>query len=94
MITRIVKVKIKADDYDNFKNYIGSFVQKVRNFKNNHHADCFADLDDKNYFHVYTIWLTEDALSAFRESELNKEFKNNIQKWSEKPYSAWTIENI
>jgi quinol monooxygenase YgiN len=94
MITRIVKVKIKADNNDKFIKYIGQFVQKVRNFKNNHHADCFADLDDKNYFHVYTIWLSENDLNTFRKSELNKEFKNKIKEWSEKSYSAWTVENI
>ena len=59
MITRIVKAKIKPDNTEAFKSYISTFIYDVKAFKNNHHADCFADLDEDFHFHIYTIWKTE-----------------------------------
>ena len=43
MITRIVKAKLKPEHLEAFKNYIPEFLKEARCFKNNHHADCFAD---------------------------------------------------
>lgn len=94
MITRIVKVKLKAEKVEEFRRYIREFLCEVTAFKNNHHADCFNDLDEANHFHIYTIWNTEGALSKFRKSETNLSFKAKLKEWGERPYSAWTVENI
>ena len=94
MITRIVKVKIKPEELKQFKTYIASFLKNARVFANNHHADCFADLDEEFNFHIYTIWKTEGALNKFRKSEYNLEFKKKILDWGSKRFSAWTVENI
>lgn len=93
MITRIVKVNIKQDNLQQFKDYIALFLENARNYTNNHHADCFADLDESFNFHVYTIWKTEGALNKFRKSEYNLEFKKLILDWGSKRFSAWTVEN-
>ncbi len=94
MITRIVKVKLKPESQSEFSNYIHQFVKEVRNFKNNHHADCFADLEEENHYHIYTIWNTEGALNKFLKSDINLEFKKNLNTWTDRPYSAWTVENV
>ncbi|MGE4290427.1 MAG: putative quinol monooxygenase [Salinivirgaceae bacterium] len=94
MITRIVKVKLKPESLSEFSSYIPHFVKEVRNFKNNHHADCFADLEENADYHIYTIWNTEGALNKFLKSELNLEFKQKLNNWAIRPYSAWTVENI
>lgn len=94
MITRIVKAKLKPDDQELFLKYIKSFIVKAKDFKNNYHADCFADMDEKNQYHIYTIWKSEGALNKFRKSDINIEFKNKLNDWCEIPFSAWTVENI
>ena len=94
MITRIVKVKIKPENLQQFKTYIASFLENARAFNNNHHADCFADLEEEYNFHIYTIWKTEGALNKFRKSEANIEFKKIISDWCSIRFSAWTVENI
>ncbi len=94
MITRIVKAKIKPENTKEFKIYIRTFLNEAIAFKNNHHADCFADLDENSNFHIYTIWKTEGALNKFKKSDINLEFKNKLTKWCMSPYSAWTVENI
>lgn len=94
MITRIVKAKLKLEHKEAFLEYIKTFVEEAKAFKNNHHADCFADLDESNQFHIYTIWKTEGALNKFRKSESNIEFKEKLSVWCESPYSAWTVENV
>lgn len=94
MITRIVKVKIKPENREIFRHYIPTFVCAARAFKNNYHADCFADKDEPNNFHIYTIWKTEGALNKFIKSEINVEFKSKIVEWQSDGLSAWTVENI
>ncbi len=94
MITRIVKAKIKSENIKDFKVYIRTFLCEAIAFKNNHHADCFADLDEDFNFHIYTIWKTEGALNKFMKSATNIEFKTKLTKWCISPYSAWTVENI
>jgi quinol monooxygenase YgiN len=93
MITRIVKVKLEEKHLNRFKEYIPAFLNKVRLYSNNYHADSFSDLEDKHNYHIYTIWKTEDALNKFRESDINLEFKKNILEWSSTRFSAWTVEN-
>lgn len=94
MITRIIKVKLKPEHHNDFIAYIPDFLKEAKTFKNNHHADCFEDLEEHNHFHIYTIWNTEGALNKFRKSDMNIAFKNKLNDWSEKPLSAWTVENI
>ncbi|MBI9069526.1 MAG: antibiotic biosynthesis monooxygenase [Salinivirgaceae bacterium] len=94
MITRIVKVKVLPEHHEVFVNYMSTFLTQAKEFKNNHHADCFVDLDEEFHYHIYTIWKTEGALNKFRKSEISIEFKNNLSGWCKSPYSAWTVENI
>jgi hypothetical protein len=94
MITRIVKVKLKCQFRDDFLAFMNDFRHSARMIKENHHVDFFNDLEDTCDFHVYTIWKTKKALNTFMKSELNRSFKENLNKWSEKPYAAWTVENV
>lgn len=94
MITRIVKVKIMPDHREAFRTYIPEFVCEARAFQNNHHADCFPDLDEVNNFHIFTIWKTEGALNKFIKSELNLGFLSKIREWQSLPFSAWTVETL
>lgn len=94
MITRIVKVKLKKEHVDDFNMFMEKFAKDAREFTNNHHVDFFADMDEPSHYHIYTIWKTEGALSKFRNSEINREFKQKITDWSIKKYSAWTVENM
>lgn len=94
MITRIVKLKLKEEFVDGFLKYMEKFAQESREFKNNHHVDYFADMDESTHFHIYTIWKTEGALNKFRKSEINLNFKANIKEWNASPYTAWTVQNV
>lgn len=94
MITRIVKVKVKENSVTEFKTFMKQFVKETHEFSNNHHVDFFADKDEANHYHIYTIWKSEGALNKFRKSEINLEFKNKLKTWSESEYTAWTVENM
>jgi hypothetical protein len=94
MITRIVKVKLKCQHRDEFVAFMNDFRLSAKMIDDNHHVDFFNDLDDTCYFHVYTIWKTKKALNSFMKSDLNRIFKEKLSMWAEKPYAAWTVENI
>jgi quinol monooxygenase YgiN len=94
MITRIVKIKVKCQDRNEFVAFMNNFRLNVKMAKDNHHVDFFNDLEDACDFHIYTIWKTKTALNSFLKSETNLEFKKKLGNWGEKPYAAWTVENI
>jgi len=94
MITRIVKVKLKSEHVEEFNAFMETFTKTTKEFKNNHHVDYFADMDEPSNFHIYTIWKTEGALSKFRNSDLNKDFIQRIVDWSSAKHSAWTVQNM
>jgi quinol monooxygenase YgiN len=94
MITRIIKTQLKADKRDAFITFMNNFRLNVKITDGNYHVDFFNDLDDPNYFHVYTIWKNKTALNNFLKSPVNLEFKSKLNEFGEKPYAAWTVENI
>lgn len=94
MITRIVKVKLKCQYRSDFMAFMNNFQKEVKQSNDNHHVDFFNDLEDEYYFHIYTIWRTKTALNKFLKSPLNLGFKERLGQWCEKPFAAWTVENI
>ncbi len=94
MITRIIKVEIKENNKADFLAYMGDFVKEVREFKNIQHFDFFEDKEISNHFHLYSIWKTNGALAKFRNADLNKELVARLEDYGEKPYAAWTVENV
>lgn len=94
MITRIVKVKLKEEFRETFLEYMKKFAADTCAFKNSHHVDYFADMDEPNNFHIYTIWKTEGALNKFRKSDINIKFKSNLNTWCTLNYVAWTVQNV
>jgi quinol monooxygenase YgiN len=94
MITRIIKVQVKCINRDEFVAFMNNFRLKVKLANGNHHIDFFSDLDDPCHFHVYTIWKNKTALNNFLKSQDNLDFKSKLIEVGEKPYAAWTVENI
>jgi len=44
--------------------------EKVRHFEGCEHLELMQDYDDPNSFSTYSKWHDDDALNAYRESEL------------------------
>ena len=94
MITRIVKISIKQQNQNDFKNYINEVRPIMADFKGCEHIEILKDKSNSNTFSIYSIWKNEKLLEHFRSSEMSGEFNRTIEKWLEKQIQAWTVENV
>ncbi len=94
MIKRIVKLTFKEDKVDVFLKNFNQNKIKIRNFEGCHHLELWRDTYKTNIFFTYSYWKNENALNAYRNSELFKGvWKKTKVLFSDKP-QAWSVEVI
>ena len=94
MIKRIVKLTFKEEKVDLFLENFNLNKKKIRNFEGCHHLELWNDTHQTNVFFTYSYWENEDALNAYRHSELFKGVWSKTKiLFSDKP-QAWSIEVI
>jgi quinol monooxygenase YgiN len=70
MLIRIVKMTFKPEDTSSFLVLFAGIKEKVRHFEGCEYLELLEDYDDLNSFTTYSKWCDEEALKAYRESEL------------------------
>ena len=70
MITRIVRMEFQPDKVDQFLEIFHASKEQIRHFPGVHHLEFHRDLKQPNVFYTYSIWENEEALNAYRHSEL------------------------
>jgi heme-degrading monooxygenase HmoA len=94
MIIRIVKLTFKPEFIPDFIKIFEESKTLIRNFEGCQQVELLNDITNKNVFFTYSYWQDENALNAYRESEL---FKNVWAKtkilFDDKP-NAWSVEKI
>jgi len=92
MIKRIVKLTFNEDKIETFLENFEKNKKAIRNFSGCHHLELWRDTKNPNVFFTYSYWTSEEALNAYRHSDL---FRNVWSKtkilFSDKP-QAWSIE--
>ena len=73
MITRIVKLTFKAEHIEDFKVIWSQSRKLIANFEGCYFVEMLQNTNSENICFTYSIWENEDALNAYRHSEL---FKN------------------
>ena len=92
MIKRIVKLTFQEDKVEDFIQIFEESKNKIRQFPGCQHLELWHARQPSNIFFTYSYWDSEDALNAYRYSELF------IQTWAKtKPLfqdraEAWSIE--
>jgi hypothetical protein len=91
MIKRIVKLTFQADKTDDFIQIFEESKTKIRAREGCHHVEMLRAVSPTNVFFTLSIWENEDALNAYRDSELfvTTWAKTKIL-FSDKP-AAWTV---
>ena len=72
MITRIVRMVFHPDKVDDFLGTFSASKQLIRNFPGVHHLELHRDASQRNVFYTYSKWENQEALEAYRHSELFK----------------------
>lgn len=70
MLIRIVRMTFREDEVDNFIQVFNDSKLKIRNFKGCQHLELLKDYHKPNIFSTYSMWENDQALDAYRHSEL------------------------
>ena len=73
MITRIVRMEFQTGQLATFFSLFDKSKEKIRTFEGCHHLELYQDLDHTNVLYTYSLWESQDALDAYRESPLFRE---------------------
>ena len=86
MLVRIVRMTFRIEEVDNFLELFNSTKDKIRHFPGCHHLTLLKDYTEDNIYSTYSIWENEEALNAYRHSELFGEvWKATKSKFADKP---------
>jgi heme-degrading monooxygenase HmoA len=94
MITRVVKMKFRAEGVQPFLNNFNEVKTQIRGFEGCEHLQLWRDVNDPNTFFTYSKWQSEDHLNNYRNSELFKVvWKFTKSLFDDKP-AAWSVDQI
>ena len=94
MIKRIVKLTFQKDKTEAFLSIFETSKSRIRNFRGCHHVELLRVKKQDNVFFTFSIWEDENALEAYRQSDLfQKTWKKTKALFSNKP-EAWTVDLI
>jgi len=91
MIKRIVKLSVRPEEVENFQVIFEESKTNIRGFEGCQHLELLRCTDPDNIFFTYSFWNNEEALDAYRKSDL---FKRTWSKtkllFNDKP-EAWSV---
>ena len=72
MLIRVVRMTFREEEVDNFLQVFEASKNKIRNFPGCQHLELLKDYTAPNVFSTYSLWDNQEALDAYRHSELFK----------------------
>ena len=92
MIKRIVKMTFRQEAVPDFLSDFEKIKNKIRGMEGCHHLELWREVDGSNVLFTYSYWESQQALDAYRRSELFKSvWKRTKEKFAEKA-EAWSVE--
>ena len=86
MLIRIVRMTFQPEAVEAFLQVFDESKEKIRNFPGCQHLELHKDYTADHIFSTYSIWENEEALNAYRHSDLFKSvWAQTKPKFSEKP---------
>lgn len=70
MIKRIVKLEIQADKTEDFQRIFEDSKMKILAREGCFHVELLRTMSPDNIFFTFSLWESEDALNAYRHSEM------------------------
>jgi len=68
MIKRIVKLHIRPEEVNSFRDLFIQSKSTILSF-DCHHVECLQSVDDPSIFFTYSHWKSVEALNEYRHSE-------------------------
>jgi quinol monooxygenase YgiN len=94
MIKRIVKMSFDPARVNEFKAVYRQNWTKIKSFEGCEHVELLQAETEKNIFFTFSIWLSEEHLDLYRNSDLFKTIWASTKiLFNDKPH-AWTVMEI
>ena len=94
MLVRIVKMIIKAEEIQSFRDMFDRNKEKIRGRDGCQFLELYQDKHNKSIFFTYSYWNSETDLNNYRHSELFAGvWKETKAKFDGKP-EAWSVNKL
>ncbi|MGB5188774.1 putative quinol monooxygenase [Robiginitalea sp.] len=91
MLTRIVKMTFEPENIPSFERLFQASEVGIRSFPGCLKVNLLQDLRDPSVFFTYSLWESEAALEAYRQSDFFQGVWGQTRKlFSERP-KAWSL---
>ena len=94
MLKRIVKMSFQEDQISPFIAKFEANKDKIRNFPGCRHVELLQVKDNPQMFFTFSIWDDEEALDAYRHSELFKGIWTVTKLMFDSKPEAWSLDFI
>lgn len=91
MITRIVKLHFQPEKTGDFLAFFETIKWQVARQPDCYGMKLLRDVNDPNIVFTYSRWKDEDALNAYRDSELFGKVWPTIKPWFGAKAEAWSV---
>lgn len=93
MMKRIVKMKFRKESVETFLNLFESVKFKISGLEDCHSLELVQAFDEQTFFTI-SIWENEEALNAYRNSEMFKETWTVVKTLLEIKAEAWSTNSL
>ena len=94
MIKRIVKMSFQPEKIEEFKLIFKNNWQHIKGFEGCTHVELLQDENNPSIFFTYSLWLIEQAVNNYRDSELfAKVWGATKVLFNDKP-QAWSVKEV
>ncbi len=90
MIKRIVKIELKSDNIEAFQTIFQESKSKILAREGCFHVELLRCNEPDHIFFTFSIWESQDALDAYRKSELFGGVWPKTKALFAKPAEAWS----
>lgn len=91
---RIVKLSIKNEYVDSFKDFFESRKIAIRNFEGCTHLELWQDHTNPTVFYTYSHWDDQMNLDEYRISELFKSTWSVVKPWFDHKAEAFSAHKL
>ncbi len=94
MIRRVVKMTFKEEYIDVFLEIYRSIRDNIEQMPGCHSVELMRDINDSSTMFTYSIWEDEEALNAYRGSELFGKTWPRTKALFSQPAEAWSLDFV
>jgi quinol monooxygenase YgiN len=94
MIVRVVELKFEKENLPLAQKMLEEIAPKVKGMEGCSYLEISSGIKDKGMIFTYSHWSSADALNAYRDSEIFRNFWRDLKKLFADPARAWSLDPL